>query len=332
MFDEHLKRERGCLGKSYSTLAPKVSVVIATKDRAEALVEYSLKSLLIQDFNNFEVIVCDASDNDLSLEACLAYKESLNLRYFKAPKPGLTSQRNFALEKVETELVLFIDDDIELHKNAISDLVYAADNHPEADVFGYRIEGERECQDNGLMGYFNKIFDLVFYFVPLRRKQRFVSIVAINRFPQKEIAKEEQPQWISGGGLAARRQVFDQLKFSVILEKFGGYALGEDVYFSHSALQAGFNLTMIESEPIVHHAAIGGRLTSVNHQASLTFNRFVIWYDLIYPKNRLFIFPFVWSIIGDVFKALINTLLNLRLEYIVGSLKGVVATFSLKKN
>ena len=44
----------------------KISVIIATRNRAKALKNISVRSLIKQTYRNFEVIVWDASDNDLS--------------------------------------------------------------------------------------------------------------------------------------------------------------------------------------------------------------------------------------------------------------------------
>lgn len=80
-----------------------LSVIIATKDRADALRDISLPSLLRQDTDGFEVIVWDASETDDSRVVAESFaprfaERGINFTFAKAPRAGLTSQRNDAVK------------------------------------------------------------------------------------------------------------------------------------------------------------------------------------------------------------------------------------------
>jgi len=79
----------------------KISVIIATRNRADALEKISLPSLAKQDFKDFEVIIWDASDDDKSkivVENFIQSHPDMIVRYFKAPRVGSASQRNDAVK------------------------------------------------------------------------------------------------------------------------------------------------------------------------------------------------------------------------------------------
>lgn len=93
----------------------KISIVIATKNRLEALKEYSLPSLAKQVLPpgiSYELIIVDASDDDSTYN----YLKSLNywskLIYLRVGKnSGVSVSRNLGVSQASGEVVAFIDDD-----------------------------------------------------------------------------------------------------------------------------------------------------------------------------------------------------------------------------
>ena len=103
----------------------KISVVIATRNRADALEQISLPSLAKQDFKDFEVIIWDASDDDKSkivVENFIQSHPGIIVRYFKAPRVGLASQRNDVVKVARGDIIFFIDDDSEVSSDGLSAL------------------------------------------------------------------------------------------------------------------------------------------------------------------------------------------------------------------
>ena len=102
-----------------------LSVVIATKNRAEELRTISLPSLAKQDTRDFEVIVWDASEDNRSeqvVQALAVAHPDIPFLYFKAPRNGLCAQRNDAVKVARGEIVFFIDDDSEVSPDGIAAL------------------------------------------------------------------------------------------------------------------------------------------------------------------------------------------------------------------
>lgn len=95
-----------------------VSVIIPTINRADVLID-TINDILLQDFDNFELIVVDQSEqvNEKALQ--IMAKSTIPHRYFKAKFKGLPQARNFGAQKASKDILLYIDDDIRCDNNLI---------------------------------------------------------------------------------------------------------------------------------------------------------------------------------------------------------------------
>ncbi len=98
--------------------APVVSVIVPTRNRAEALGR-ALASLALLDFprERFEVLVIDNGSTDetrLVAEALVRSHPDLATRIIEEPVPGLLAGRHCGAREARGELLSFIDDDVEL--------------------------------------------------------------------------------------------------------------------------------------------------------------------------------------------------------------------------
>lgn len=92
--------------------APRVSVIVPTRDRADML-RNSLKTLLKQDYPNFEIIVVDNAPKS-SATADLVQKEFAGddrIIYLREDRPGVSWARNRGVKHARGEIVAFTDDD-----------------------------------------------------------------------------------------------------------------------------------------------------------------------------------------------------------------------------
>lgn len=98
---------------------PKITVAIATYQREEVLVD-TIRDVLKQDFESFELIVVDQTKNheETTLRSLNDISDP-RFRYFSVTPPSLPAARNFAIEKSRADIVLFIDDDVQLTSNFI---------------------------------------------------------------------------------------------------------------------------------------------------------------------------------------------------------------------
>jgi glycosyltransferase involved in cell wall biosynthesis len=96
---------------------PLVSIIIPTKNSASTI-GACLKSIRNQTYKNIEIIVVDNNSSDKTKEISRKYTKII---FNKGP--GRSTQRNFGAFKARGEGVLFIDSDMELSKNIVSDCI-----------------------------------------------------------------------------------------------------------------------------------------------------------------------------------------------------------------
>jgi GT2 family glycosyltransferase len=108
---------------------PRVTVAIANYNGRE-LLHGALQSLDVQTFRDFRVLVVDDGSSDDSV-AWLRSNRA-DVRLIAQPNRGVTAALNVCLSAPETELVMLLNNDVELHPDCVGELVAALDAHPEA--------------------------------------------------------------------------------------------------------------------------------------------------------------------------------------------------------
>lgn len=210
-----------------------ISVIIVTKDRADALETISLPSLLKQRYRNFEVIVWDASEDNASQNVVsekrkLFQGKGILLQYFKAPRTGIVFQRNDAIRYSKGEVVFFIDDDSEVSPDGLEGLSKCFEN--DSELMGAGLFVTEEEFENRNLSYMDRIKDRIYPMVGYVRRKK----VSPSGSTKGMYADSGPAEWLSGCSMAFRSQVFeDGFRFNEKLQTFGPYANGEDVEFSH---------------------------------------------------------------------------------------------------
>lgn len=94
-----------------------VSVIITTKNE-EQVIERLLESILNQTYKNIEIILID--NNSIDNTILVAKKFKIKIFNFG---PERSAQRNYGAKKSKGEFLLFLDSDMELSKNVLSECV-----------------------------------------------------------------------------------------------------------------------------------------------------------------------------------------------------------------
>lgn len=124
---------------------PLVSILIATRDRPEALLR-CLTHVARQDYERIEVVVFDDASTMPSGEAILRQAAgTYPLRMFRAgTRQGVAGARNRLAEAAAGEVLLFLDDDAWLPgPKAVTRAVEAFERHPRAGALAFCIHDER---------------------------------------------------------------------------------------------------------------------------------------------------------------------------------------------
>lgn len=280
-----------------------ISVIIATRNRSEALETISLPSLAKQEFKDFEVVIWDASDDDRSkvvVETFMQYHHDMLIRYFKAPRVGSASQRNDAVKVAVGNIIFFIDDDSEVSQDGLLALLEAFRDGSVcgAGLFVTDLRNSKEVRLSFKKKAF-KAYTIIFR-MSHEGKNNKVMLSGWNIYTNHRNFGEVE--WLGGCSMAYRKELFEKFSFNEELQKFGGYAFGEDLEFSHRIARSKKKekLLIIKKGYIIHHGASGGRFEKENKIASVIYNHFIIWRTAIFPYDSLSVFVFLWSLAGEL--------------------------------
>ena len=111
----------------------KFSVVIPLYNKAH-YIESTIRSVLRQTCQDFELIVVDDGSGDNSLELARKY-ESDRVRVIAQENQGVSVARNTGIENARGKFIAFLDADDEWQENYLATIQGLTDQYPESDIF-----------------------------------------------------------------------------------------------------------------------------------------------------------------------------------------------------
>jgi ubiquinone/menaquinone biosynthesis C-methylase UbiE/GT2 family glycosyltransferase len=288
-----------------------VEVIIPTLNRPECVANL-LNSLLKQTYKPNKITIIDAGNISVNYSYYENIFKQTGIRFYNFnTKPGLTHQRNFAIKKIDCDLVLFSDDDVILESDYLEKIIQIFENDISKEIGG---------ATGKLMNFKNKIGRLSLVF----RKIFFLGIVSDGSIStsgfSNSINYETQSKsfikWLSGCNMIFRKEVFDYNLFDENLEK---YAYMEDLDFSFR-VSKNFKLVYIPEAGYSHFPSLLSRLGDASRYTMLMRNHHYLFKknfsDTI--KNRI---PHYLSLIGIPLQAL---LLKRSYRGFFGAIKGLI--------
>lgn len=142
----------------------KISVIIPIYNK-EAYIETCIQSILMQNFEEMEILAVDDGSKDKSGELCdqLAETDS-RIRVFHIPNSGVTAARRYGVEQARGEYVMFVDADDLLKDGALNVLFDTIQRENADEVVGTYCTQNGRHQDSGRRGWQepqNMIIDLL---------------------------------------------------------------------------------------------------------------------------------------------------------------------------
>lgn len=115
----------------------KFSVIIPVYN-AERYLKECINSIIIQTYKNFELILVNDGSTDNSEEICQNYiKNDKRIKLINQKNSGVSSARNVGIKESTGALILFVDSDDSLEKDAIQTIVNNFDNN-DLLCYGYK--------------------------------------------------------------------------------------------------------------------------------------------------------------------------------------------------
>lgn len=99
---------------------PKVSIIVPVYNTAK-YIKKCLDSILNQTNQDFEIIVIDDGSVDSSAEIIKSYKNE-KVKYFYKQNGGISSSRNYGIEKATGDYILFVDSDDYINSGLLEQL------------------------------------------------------------------------------------------------------------------------------------------------------------------------------------------------------------------
>jgi len=268
------------------------SVIICTRNRTADLV-HALNSLAQQTELPTELIIVDSSTTPVQGEESFASVFSPN--YFPATQlkylhtgPGLPYQRNIGIAHATCAVVHFLDDDVELDANYLQSMNSVFNNNP-------HFAGGMGTVCNIPDSYRYKAYCMLSRVFLLQRNfasgNFTLSGLPTHAYGNNKFASVEA---LGGCCMAYRRTVFQKHLFD---EKLGGYAFMEDCDFSR---RVSFDAPLFfnPDAKMLHFASPLARDGVVKNRAMYAYNYTYLFFKNVYPRNRLKIVFYCWSVIG----------------------------------
>lgn len=248
------------MSKPDSTALRGISVVIPTINRAAVLLD-TVRDILAQDFDDWELIIVDQSDEINAEVLGLLRGSAVPARYFKADFRGLPQARNFGWRAASKDIVLYIDDDIRCDTQLLRRHHDAHVETGAALVAGGITEARGDNTLPGDVGSFN-----------------WWTATSIRNFHFKE------PGWClhaPGGNFSVRRQALEAIGGVDELLTIGA-ALYEETELALRLRRAGYNAWFAPEAHLLHLAAPAGGCRVPNnwprYMHGLAHNRAILIY------------------------------------------------------
>lgn len=230
-----------------------------------------LQSLVRQTVRVSEVIVVhcgDDRDTRTVTEDPQWRSAGLVCRYFAFPIRNAAAQRNFAVQQTACEWLLLLDDDVELEKDWVAELLKPCERDPSVGATMGRLVNQPLSAPSRWWRAYRRLVGGRQALEP----GRLVGAVMPNGFPA-EATGALPTEWIGGGVAAVRRSAFDSV--GGFAPYFAGSSPGEDLDLGYR-LSRHWQVLFVPGARALHHTAAGGRSPSAEYQYQSTRSRFAI--------------------------------------------------------
>ncbi len=277
---------------------PTSSVIICTRNRIDDII-CAIKSLKKQTKQPQQLIVIDSSDQQLINKP--PFKAIFNTQQFpnteliyRHTKPGLTYQRNIGISCVTSDITYFFDDDVILDPAYLKQMNSAFSNNQKY-MGGMGTVTNMPAKKNDVY----RLIRIIFFLQRDYASGNFTfSGMPTHAYGLQKLKQVE----VLGGCCMAFRTC--TLKKDVFDEKLYGYAYMEDCDISR---RISYNAPLFfnPAAKLQHFSSPINRDAVVENRAMYIHNYSYLFFKNMYPRNRLKIIAYCWSIFGLFVEALI---------------------------
>lgn len=231
----------------------KISIIITTRNRLDAIKKYALNSLaqLKFDWLPYEIIIIDNNSSDGTFSYLQKHYQNHHLvKIYQENKIGASAGRNKGIKVATGNLLVFMDDDCEVDQNWLNRL--------------YRIHTPKNffvCQ--------GQIYDIVFNELMLREENGKIDFFKTGN--------------IASGNMSIRKKIFDYVSFN---ENIILYHEDLDLIKQIKIFWPDFPY-FVDLQPIKHH-----RAPSIYRAKNKSYNKKGVWLS-VKTYNLAFITEYI---------------------------------------
>lgn len=277
-----------------------ISVIIPTYNRANSL-EQTIQFLLHSEVLPQEIIIVDQTTiPEISNQIKDIASKSPIIRLIHNDVPSLTKARNTGIVATSTDLIIFMDDDVDVRQDTIKTLKSLFESDSKLAMVAGLNEGDHNISKNSLLGM---IFGRSSW---KRRFKGHVTSAVYGRFPI-ELKSPVDTEWAMGFFFAVRKSLIDKynIRFDESLQR---YAYAEDLDFTYRffklACKEGYQCKIFPEIVVKHNISQEYRIPSrllvfqiINHRQYLSHKLFRT------KKSKLHCW---WSNIGSILTAYLH--------------------------
>lgn len=212
-------------------------------------------------------------------------KETIGIEQYVRCEKGMVSQRALPFDEVNTEWILFLDDDLYIPEDGVEKLFIGLEDNN-----GDSISPDIYSVQNMSFGY--KVLSTLLSLTPPRKDDGWAFKIqgngqyTYNNAPRKKVLPTQSA---AGACILMRKNVYESIHFQdeLWMDSFR-YAIGDDLLFSYKIYICGFRELIHYDAGFVHLDAQSGRVSDDREryflgQIALT----VVWYRACYAlKNE----------------------------------------------
>lgn len=289
-----------------------ITVIIPTKNRSKDLV-IAVKSIVNQKLSPNQLIIVDQSDTPQSKEVIQELIERLNpaikLTYiYDKLINGLVHAKKVGVLHSEGDIIFFLEDDIELESEYISEISAAFKN----------------CKDMmGCCGVVTNLDQISYFYIAFfhlfHRGIFYDARVGIHGFVNNNLATLIKSNYLSGGTSAFRAEVFSKVEFDTV----NNFFMLEDIDFSMRASYVYGNHFYINTKArLAHHMSpLNRSVYQYRYQRKL--REFIVFYKK-HQSGLADYFAMLWLLTGMLIESAIVSVKSRKIGPLKGYFKGLV--------
>nr|HID60081.1 glycosyltransferase [Desulfobacterales bacterium] len=231
----------------------RTSAIIPTYNRPEDL-KNCIQSILNQTVKPDEIIIIDDGNlNEVPLQSECEQK-GIDLKYVKKKVQGVCQSRNLGVRLSTGDILFLLEDDIVLLDDFFEQILKTFEEYSNGSLGGvggviHNIDFSK--RGKRILMFFYRMFLLTGLQEGKILRSGFSTDYGTTQSPPREVFKVD---FLTGGGSAFRKEVFDSFRFSERYQTQSGYAQGEDKEFSYRVSKE-YNLLINPDARFYHYPA-----------------------------------------------------------------------------